>query len=67
MHHLFFVFQELIQYARRVSAGFVHSCSISLPACEQVLQAFRIIMGRDGTDLGILWVVMELIFVYYGL
>lgn len=46
--------KELISFARHVCDGYLHSNSITPPACAQVLEAFRIIMGRDGTDLGLL-------------
>jgi len=44
--------KSLVSYLRQASVGSVASASISPPACQQILSALNIIMGRDGTDLG---------------
>ena len=43
---------EMINYLRHVTAGSLYSSSISIPACQQIISALKIIMGEDGTDLG---------------
>lgn len=43
----------MIEYARHACNGYVNSNSISPPAAQQVIAAFNVIMGRDGTDLGL--------------
>jgi len=44
--------KQLIRFLKKHSAGAAYSASISPPACQQVIEAMRIIMGEDGTDLG---------------
>eukprot|EP00808_Paulinella_micropora_P030818 g46763.t1 len=43
---------NLIKFLRMQSAGYVYSSSISPPAVQQIISAFQIIQGEDGTDLG---------------
>ena len=42
----------VIAHLRHACAGSVYSASISIPACQQVISAMRIIMGEDGTSIG---------------
>jgi len=42
----------VIQQLRHSCAGSVYSPSISIPACQQVISAMKIIMGEDGTNIG---------------
>ena len=42
----------VINHLRHACAGSVYSPSISIPACQQVISAMRIIMGEDGTAIG---------------
>ncbi len=44
--------KEIIDYLRYSSAGSVYSASISPPAVQQCISAFKIILGEDGTDIG---------------
>jgi serine palmitoyltransferase len=44
--------KEVIDYLRYSCAGSAYSSSISPPACQQVVSAFKIIMGEDGTNIG---------------
>ncbi|GBG34996.1 Serine palmitoyltransferase 2 [Hondaea fermentalgiana] len=44
--------QELIDYLRGASAGLLYSASLSPVVAEQVLRAFQIIQGEDGTTVG---------------
>eukprot|EP00457_Paulinella_chromatophora_P003629 gb/GEZN01003637.1/.p1 GENE.gb/GEZN01003637.1/~~gb/GEZN01003637.1/.p1 ORF type:complete len:509 (-),score=84.28 gb/GEZN01003637.1/:507-2033(-) len=43
---------KLIRFLRKVSAGYVYSSSISPPTTQQIISAFQIIQGEDGTSLG---------------
>merc|ERR1712216_45651 len=45
--------KELIEFLRKDSPGSVYSSSISAPACQQILSAFRIIEGKDGSNYGL--------------
>lgn len=49
--------QELITYMRQASAGSAYSASLSPPCCQQIISAIKIIIGEDGTDLGIVYAV----------
>ncbi|GBG32941.1 5-aminolevulinate synthase, mitochondrial [Hondaea fermentalgiana] len=44
--------RELIDHLRSRCAGMLYSSSLSPVVAEQVLTAFRIISGEDGTDIG---------------
>ncbi len=44
--------EEVIAYLRKHCTGAVYSASISPPACQQIISAFKIILGEDGTNLG---------------
>mmetsp|Transcript_4121 Transcript_4121/g.8913 ORF Transcript_4121/g.8913 Transcript_4121/m.8913 type:complete len:519 (-) Transcript_4121:251-1807(-) len=44
--------KDLIDYIRATSAGAVYSASLSPVVAQQVLTAFRIITGEDGTTVG---------------
>jgi serine palmitoyltransferase len=44
--------RQLIDHLRRTSAGYLYSAGLSPPATQQVISAFRIMLGEDGTDLG---------------
>eukprot|EP00300_Choanocystis_sp_HF-7_P024193 c25600_g1_i1.p1 GENE.c25600_g1_i1~~c25600_g1_i1.p1 ORF type:complete len:427 (-),score=10.69 c25600_g1_i1:138-1307(-) len=44
--------KELCDYIRANSAGYVYSTSLSPVVCRQILEALRIIEGKDGTTLG---------------
>lgn len=44
--------QELVDYMRQTCSGSTYSASISPPCCQQVISSMKIIMGRDGTDMG---------------
>jgi serine palmitoyltransferase len=44
--------RDVIEFLRANSAGSVYSSSISPPAVQQVLSAFRIMMHEDGTTIG---------------
>jgi len=44
--------KDLIRFFRKDSAGSVYSQSISAPACQQILSAFDIIEGNDGSNYG---------------
>lgn len=43
---------SVIKYLRRACAGSAYSPSISIPCCQQVISAMKIIAGEDGTTLG---------------
>jgi serine palmitoyltransferase len=45
--------KELIASLKATSAGLLYHTSISPIITKQVLTAFRVIMGEDGTDIGI--------------
>lgn len=44
--------RDFCAYLRHQSPGSVYSNSISPVVCQQILSAFRIISGLDGTDIG---------------
>jgi len=44
--------KQVIDHLKRACAGSLYSASISPPACRQIIEAFKIILGEDGTDLG---------------
>merc|ERR1712054_562474 len=44
--------QEVIDHIRLHSSGSVYANTMSPTVVQQVLTAFRIITGQDGTDLG---------------
>jgi serine palmitoyltransferase len=44
--------KEVIEYIRSVSAGILHHNSLSPIVSQQILTAFRVIMGEDGTNIG---------------
>ena len=44
--------KQLVATLRQTTVGACYSSSISPPALQQVLSSMKIIMGRDGTDLG---------------
>jgi serine palmitoyltransferase len=44
--------KKLINYIRANSPGILYHNSMSPIICQQVLTAFNVIMGRDGTDIG---------------
>lgn len=44
--------QALIDYLKSVSAGIRHHNAMSPIVTQQILTAFRVIMGEDGTDIG---------------
>ena len=44
--------KELINFIKVNSAGILYHNSMSPIICQQVLTAFRVIMGTDGTDIG---------------
>eukprot|EP00462_Mataza_sp_D1_P025134 CAMPEP_0175144046 /NCGR_PEP_ID=MMETSP0087-20121206/13868_1 /TAXON_ID=136419 /ORGANISM="Unknown Unknown, Strain D1" /LENGTH=471 /DNA_ID=CAMNT_0016428379 /DNA_START=82 /DNA_END=1497 /DNA_ORIENTATION=- len=44
--------REIVNHLRLSSMGSVYSASISPPACMQIIQAIKIIIGEDGTNLG---------------
>lgn len=44
--------KETIAYLRKKCAGSAHHNALSPVVCQQVLTAFKVIMGEDGTDIG---------------
>lgn len=44
--------KEVIQFLRRKCSGAIHHNSLSPIVCQQILCAFKIIMGEDGTNIG---------------
>lgn len=44
--------KRVIDYVRRRCSASVYSPAISPVACQQIISAFKIVMGEDGTDLG---------------
>mmetsp|Transcript_1828 Transcript_1828/g.2605 ORF Transcript_1828/g.2605 Transcript_1828/m.2605 type:complete len:524 (-) Transcript_1828:166-1737(-) len=44
--------KEVIDYVRSTSPGCLYTCSLSPTVATQILTAFHIITGDDGTDLG---------------
>lgn len=45
--------KKLIEMLRAKSAGLMYHTAMSPVVCAQILQAFRVIMGEDGTDIGL--------------
>jgi serine palmitoyltransferase len=43
--------KELIDFIK-VNSGILYHNSMSPIICQQVITAFRVIMGKDGTDIG---------------
>ena len=43
---------SLIEWIRTSSAGSLYSCAIAPAAIEQIVQALRIMLGQDGTNIG---------------
>lgn len=44
--------KEIIEYIKSVSSGILHHNSLSPPVAQQVLTAFKVIMGEDNTSIG---------------
>jgi serine palmitoyltransferase len=44
--------KEIIDYIRECSAGYLYHNAMSPIVCQQILTAFRVILGEDGTDIG---------------
>jgi serine palmitoyltransferase len=44
--------KELIDFIKVNSAGILYHNSMSPIICQQVITAFKVIMGQDGTDIG---------------
>ena len=44
--------REIIDHLRSQSAGCLYSNAMSPVVCQQILTAFRVLKGEDGTDLG---------------
>jgi len=44
--------KEVIAHLRRHSSGIQYHNSLSPVVCQQILTALKVIMGRDGTDIG---------------
>lgn len=44
--------KDLINFIKANSAGILYHNSMSPIICQQVITAFKVIMGRDGTDIG---------------
>jgi serine palmitoyltransferase len=44
--------KEIIDAVRASAAGIVYHNSMSPIVCQQILTAFKVIMGEDGTDIG---------------
>jgi serine palmitoyltransferase len=44
--------KQIIDYLKSQSAGFLYHNSMSPVVCQQILTAFKVIMGEDGTDIG---------------
>jgi serine palmitoyltransferase len=44
--------KEIIDHVKRTSPGIVSHNSMSPVICQQVITAFKIIMGEDGTNIG---------------
>lgn len=45
--------EELISYLRQNTDGTVYSSAMSPTVCRQVLQAFTVLTGEDGTNTGV--------------
>ena len=44
--------REVIEFIKSNSSGILHHNSLSPPVAQQVLTAFKVIMGEDGTGVG---------------
>lgn len=44
--------REVIEFIKSNSSGILHHNSLSPPVAQQVLTAFKVIMGEDGTSTG---------------
>lgn len=44
--------REVIEFIKSTSSGILHHNSLSPPVAQQVLTAFKVIMGDDGTGVG---------------
>eukprot|EP00276_Gloeochaete_wittrockiana_P005671 CAMPEP_0184655746 /NCGR_PEP_ID=MMETSP0308-20130426/14391_1 /TAXON_ID=38269 /ORGANISM="Gloeochaete witrockiana, Strain SAG 46.84" /LENGTH=521 /DNA_ID=CAMNT_0027092469 /DNA_START=198 /DNA_END=1763 /DNA_ORIENTATION=- len=44
--------EELIKHIKSTSGGYLYSAGMSPPCCQQILSAFKILTGEDGTNLG---------------
>ena len=44
--------QELIKYLGSISPAHIYATAMSPPAVQQVISAFKVILGEDGTDRG---------------
>lgn len=44
--------RDVIEYIKSNSPGILHHNSLSPPVAQQVLTAFKVIMGDDGTNVG---------------
>lgn len=44
--------QELIKYLSSISPAHIYATAMSPPAVQQVISAFKVILGEDGTDRG---------------
>jgi serine palmitoyltransferase len=44
--------KEIINYIKATSAGILYHTSLSTVVATQILRAFKVIMGEDGTDIG---------------
>eukprot|EP00978_Attheya_sp_CCMP212_P012287 scaffold30503_cov56-Attheya_sp.AAC.1 len=44
--------KEVIEYLRDTCAGSSYHNSLSPVVCQQIISAFKVIMGEDGTDIG---------------
>ena len=44
--------REVIEFIKSNSSGILHHNSLSPPVAQQVLTAFKVIMGEDGTNVG---------------
>jgi len=45
--------KDVIAQLRRHSSGIQYHNSLSPVVCQQILTAFKVIMGKDGTDIGV--------------
>lgn len=43
---------ELIQALRNATSGFLSDNAMSPVVCQQILTAFKVLKGEDGTDIG---------------
>jgi serine palmitoyltransferase len=44
--------KEIINHLRASSPGIIYHNSLSPIVCQQILTAFTVLMGEDGTDVG---------------